>query len=407
MRSLAAAVERLAAGGAVTLSRAPEGYDAFVVAALARGLARAGETRGAALVFVARDGARAQSFVDALGFAAPEVEALLFPSWDCQPYDRVSPNPAISSQRMTVLARLARSRGALERPRVLVVTVNALTQRAPPLKFVADAAFSAAPGNNVRLEELARWLADSGYMRVSSVHDVGDFAARGGILDLYPPGAAAPIRLDFFGDTLESIRAFDPETQLSVGPVARARSRAGQRSAADDRVDPPLPPGLCRRIRRAAPRRRALRGGERGAARDRPRALAAAVLRAHGRAVRLCRRRAVRARRARRGRGAGALRPDRRLLRRAPRRVSGRSRQFRLSAAAARPALSDRGRIRRAARRRAAGAAHAVRGAARRARCLRSAAAGSAATSRPSGSTRTPASSTPPCATSARLAIAA
>ena len=231
MKSLAAAVERLAAGGAVTLSRAPEGYDAFVVAALARGLARAGETRGAALVFVARDGARAQSFVDALGFAAPEVEALLFPSWDCQPYDRVSPNAAISSQRMTVLARLARSRGALERPRVLVVTVNALTQRAPPLKFVADAAFSAAPGNNVRLEELARWLADSGFMRVSSVHDVGEFAARGGILDLYPPGAAAPIRLDFFGDTLESIRAFDPETQLSVGqlraldlaPVSEAR----------------------------------------------------------------------------------------------------------------------------------------------------------------------------------------
>jgi len=219
VRSLAAAVARLAAGGAVTLSRAPEGFDAFVVAALARGLARAGERRGAAVVFVARDGARAQSFVDALGFAAPEVEALLFPSWDCQPYDRVSPNSAISSQRMTVLARLARSRGALERPRVLVVTVNALTQRAPPLSFVADAAFSAAPGNIVRLEELARWLADSGFMRVSSVHDVGEFAARGGILDLYPPGAAAPIRLDFFGDTLESIRAFDPETQLSVGPL--------------------------------------------------------------------------------------------------------------------------------------------------------------------------------------------
>ena len=308
---------------------------------------------------------------------------------------------------MTVLARLARSRGALERPRVLVVTVNALTQRAPPLKFVADAAFSAAPGNNVRLEELARWLADSGYMRVSSVHDVGDFAARGGILDLYPPGArgADPARF------LRRHAGIDPRLRSRDAAqrraVARARSRAGQRSAADDRVDPSLPPGLCRRIRRAAPRRRALRGGERGAARDRPRALAAAVLRAHGHAVRLCRRRAVRARRARRGRGAGALRPDRRLLRRAARRVSRRPRQVRLSAAAARATLSDRGRIRGAARRRAAGAAHAVRGAARRARRFRSAAAGSAATSRPSGSTRTPTSSTPPCATFARLAIAA
>ena len=202
MKKLAAAVERLAAGSAVTLSRAPEGYDAFVVAGLARGLARAGETRSAALVFVARDTARAQAFIDALGFAAPEVEALLFPSWDCQPYDRASPNPATSAQRMTVLARLARSRGALERPRVLVATVGALTQRVAPLSFVAGAAFSAAPGNTVRMEELAQWLTDSGFARVSSVRDVGEFAARGGILDLFPPGAAAPIRLDFFGDAL-------------------------------------------------------------------------------------------------------------------------------------------------------------------------------------------------------------
>ena len=219
MRSLAPAVERLAAGAAVTLCRAPEGFDAFVVAELARGLARAGETRAAALAFVARDGARAQSFVDALGFAAPEVEALYLPSWDCQPYDRVSPNAATSAARMTALARLARSRGARERPRVLVVTVNGLTQRVPPLAFVASAAFSAAPGNSVRMTDLAQWLTDSGYVRASTVRDVGDYAARGGILDLYPPGAPAPIRLDFFGDTLESIRAFDPETQLSVGPL--------------------------------------------------------------------------------------------------------------------------------------------------------------------------------------------
>ena len=158
MSLLAPAIRRLAEGGVVTLARAPEGYDAFVVAELTRALAKAGEDRAVTLVFVARDGLRAQSFIDALGFAAPEVEALHFPSWDCQPYDRVSPNAAISAERMTVLARLARSRGAVERPRILVVSVNALTQRAPPLNFVASAAFSAAPGNSVRMEDLARWL---------------------------------------------------------------------------------------------------------------------------------------------------------------------------------------------------------------------------------------------------------
>ncbi|HEY1453510.1 MAG TPA: CarD family transcriptional regulator, partial [Roseiarcus sp.] len=228
---VAAAIRRLAEGGAVTLARAPEGYDAFVVAELTRALAKSGAERAVTLVFLARDGLRAQGFIDALAFATPEIEALHFPSWDCQPYDRVSPNAAIAAERMTVLARLARTRGAVERPRILVAAVNAMTQRAPPLAFVASAAFSAAPGNSVRTEDLIHWLEANGYARASTVRDVGDYAARGGILDLYPPGAAAPIRLDFFGDTLESIRAFDPETQRSTAqlrsldlvPVSEAR----------------------------------------------------------------------------------------------------------------------------------------------------------------------------------------
>ncbi len=216
---LAPAVRRLAEGGAVTLCRAPEGYDAFIVAELARALAKAGETRAVSLVFAARDSVRAQTFIDALGFAAPEIEALYLPSWDCQPYDRVSPNAAVSAERMTVLARLARTRGAVERPRILVGSVSALTQRVPPLKYVASAAFSAAPGNSVRMDNLALWLQTNGYARASTVREVGEYATRGGILDLYPPGAQAPIRLDFFGDTLESIRTFDPETQRSVGQL--------------------------------------------------------------------------------------------------------------------------------------------------------------------------------------------
>ena len=213
------AIRRLEDGGAVTLSRAPEGYDAFVVAELTRALAQGGEGRAVTLVFVARDGLRAQALIDTLSFAAPEVEALHLPSWDCQPYDRVSPNAAISAERMTALARLARTRGAAERPRILIGSVGALTQRVPPLKYVASAAFSAAPGNSVRMSDLALWLESNGYARASTVRDVGDYASRGGLLDLYPPGAAAPIRLDFFGDALESIRTFDPETQRSVGQL--------------------------------------------------------------------------------------------------------------------------------------------------------------------------------------------
>ena len=155
---IAPAIRRLEEGGAVTLARAPEGYDAFIVAELTRALAKDGEQRAVTLAFVARDSLRAQAFIDALSFAAPEIEALYLPSWDCQPYDRVSPNAAVSAERMTVLARLAKSRGALERPRILVASVNALTQRAPPLAYLKSAAFSAAPGNSVRMEDLTHWL---------------------------------------------------------------------------------------------------------------------------------------------------------------------------------------------------------------------------------------------------------
>ena len=195
MKHLTPAIARLNQGGAITLSAAPEGFDAFVVADLALALAKAGEGRAVALSMIARDGQRAQSFIDTLAFAAPQVEALYLPAWDCQPYDRVSPNAAIAAQRMTALARLARTRGAIERPRILVTTINSLVQRVPALAFVKGAAFSAAPGNSVKMEDLALWLETNGFSRASSVRDVGDYALRGGILDLYAPGARKAVGL--------------------------------------------------------------------------------------------------------------------------------------------------------------------------------------------------------------------
>ncbi len=213
------AAVRLRQRGIITLARAPEGFDAFVVADLARAMAREAESRSVALTFVARDSTRAQSFIDALSFAAPEIEALLLPGWDCQPYDRVSPNAAITAQRMTTLARLALTRGAEARPRILVTTANAITQRVPPKAYVGQSAISATPGNVLRMGDLTAWLEANGFSRGSLVRDVGDYAQRGGILDLFPPGLAAPLRLDFFGDTLESIRVFDVETQRTTSQL--------------------------------------------------------------------------------------------------------------------------------------------------------------------------------------------
>jgi transcription-repair coupling factor (superfamily II helicase) len=213
------AAERILAGDGLTVSSVPDGVDALVAADLARVLAAKGPARPAVLVYVARDGQRQALLENGLAFAAPDVEVLSFPAWDCQPYDRVSPNPAVAARRMTVLARLARSRSGEDRPRILTTTVNAIVQRVPRLKRVAGETFSAAPGNMVDVQELAAWLETNGFQRTSTVRETGEYAVRGGIVDLYAPGVPVPVRLDFFGDTLESIRSFDPETQRTVGQL--------------------------------------------------------------------------------------------------------------------------------------------------------------------------------------------
>jgi transcription-repair coupling factor (superfamily II helicase) len=213
------AIAELTKGGSLTLSSLCDGFDAFCVADLARALARESEDRAVALVHVARDSQRAAAFAEALAFAAPDIEILDFPGWDCQPYDRVSPNASVAARRMVVLSRLARSRSSAERPRILGTTVKAMVQRVAPVSQMAADTFSAAPGNAVDTEALTLWLESNGFVRASTVRDAGEYAVRGGIVDLFAPGMAQPVRLDFFGDTLESIRAFDPESQRTLFPL--------------------------------------------------------------------------------------------------------------------------------------------------------------------------------------------
>ncbi|WP_374547078.1 transcription-repair coupling factor [Rhodoblastus sp.] len=219
MNDLHRACAELEKGRSLILSRAPEGFDAFVAADLARALAKAAEGRSCALVHVARDSQRLRAFREALTFSAPDAEILEFPAWDCQPYDRVSPNSAVAAERMTALARLARTRSSFEKPRLLLTTVAALTQRVPPRKDMAAKSFSATPGASVDLHELAAWLDANGFARASTVRESGEYALRGGIVDLYPPTLPGPVRLDFFGDVLETIRAFDPESQRTTGQL--------------------------------------------------------------------------------------------------------------------------------------------------------------------------------------------
>ncbi|MBS0251437.1 MAG: transcription-repair coupling factor, partial [Proteobacteria bacterium] len=187
----------------------PEGFDGRVIADVTKA-ARSGDLPGIHL-HVARDDRRLDELQAAVAFFAPDVSIVPFPSWDTVPYDRTSPNPEIVSKRITALGKLAV--GGRKKPTLVLTTVNSILQRVPPRSFIRGAVKTIAPGQRLDPADLIRRLEAYGYDRSSTVMEPGEYAQRGGIVDLYPPGRSLPIRLDFFGDQLETIKAFDPETQ--------------------------------------------------------------------------------------------------------------------------------------------------------------------------------------------------
>ena len=195
--------------GAVTVGGAPEGYDATLLAEIA---ARANRP----VIHIARDDRRAAAMAEALGVVARGLPLLRYPAWDCLPYDRVSPAPEIAAQRMATLALLAEG---VDGPAVLLTTVNAAIQRAPARGTVLGASFAATVGRKVDLDALLGYLARMGYNRAQVVGEPGDFAVRGGIVDIFPPGAALPVRLDLFGDMLDGARRFEVATQRTVEKI--------------------------------------------------------------------------------------------------------------------------------------------------------------------------------------------
>jgi transcription-repair coupling factor (superfamily II helicase) len=207
--------ELLAPGRVLTLANVAEGAEGLVVSDLARAIAARPRKPTISLAVICRDGPRMQQLARALEFFAPDLAVMQFPAWDCQPYDRVSPHGAILAQRLTTLARLARLTGS-EKPLIVLTTVNAAVQRVPARDAVAAQALSVAPGHVVPMDSIIAWLEHNGYSRSSTVREPGEYAVRGGILDLFPAGLDQPVRFDFFGDSLESIRSFDAETQRTL-----------------------------------------------------------------------------------------------------------------------------------------------------------------------------------------------
>jgi transcription-repair coupling factor (superfamily II helicase) len=164
-------------------------------------------------IHVARNDTRVEGLKSALAFFAPELEVLVFPAWDCLPYDRISPSAGVTSERIKTLSSLATRKS--DAPLVVLTTVNALIQKVQPRETLSENVFAASTGDSIAREDLQRFLAHNGYYHVGTAAEPGEFAARGSILDIMPAAAEKGFRLDFFGDEIETIKLFDPLTQIS------------------------------------------------------------------------------------------------------------------------------------------------------------------------------------------------
>ena len=169
-----------------------------------------------AILHIVRSDRSLEATANALKFFAPDAEILSFPAWDTMAYDRASPRPAIMAERMKTLAAL--SVGG--RQRIILTTASAVLQKLPPKEIMQKVVFSVKKGEKLRQDELISYLVEQGYTRVGKAMEAGEFAVRGGIMDIIPAGASDGVRLDLFGDEVESIKQFDPMSQISSASLA-------------------------------------------------------------------------------------------------------------------------------------------------------------------------------------------
>ena len=198
--------------GIRTIFGAPSGIDAVEIANMAK--------TGTQILFVARDDVAMAAMEEELSFIAPKIKTVLFPAWDCLPYDRVSPAPSIASGRieaiskMSVMADKGQTNGG---GAVVLTTVSAALQRIPPKAMFGASILQIGKGSDCDIDELSEFLVKNGYRNSHTVVEAGEFARRGGLMDIFPSGAENPVRLDFFGDEVEEIRIFDAISQRTTG----------------------------------------------------------------------------------------------------------------------------------------------------------------------------------------------
>ncbi|WP_343629867.1 transcription-repair coupling factor [Roseateles sp.] len=221
-------------GKRFTLPRPTGSADALLLSRFARQQAAAGRLT---LVVTAEPG-DTQRLEDELKFFAPELRVAVFPDWETLPYDSFSPHQDLISERLATLWRLQQAGGGktvAERDLdiVLLPATTALTRLAPPA-FLAATTFNFRQKQRLDESGLKQQLTLGGYQHVSQVVSPGEYAVRGGLIDLYPMGSPVPYRVDLFGDEVDSIRVFDPDSQRSLYPVPEVRLLPGREFPMDE-----------------------------------------------------------------------------------------------------------------------------------------------------------------------------
>ena len=195
----------------LTLAGVPTGFLPWLAADLAR--AAHGSNRGGRAVAIVADEAAMRALAETVPLFAPEVEVLTFPGWDCLPYDRASPALRVMAERLATLSALQAN---ADKPTLLVATASAATQRVLTPFRIRQLTRRIAEGERIEREALVSQLNALGYQRADTVAEHGEYAVRGSLIDVFPAGEELALRLDFFGDEIDSLRRFDPADQRST-----------------------------------------------------------------------------------------------------------------------------------------------------------------------------------------------
>ncbi|QCB45192.1 transcription-repair coupling factor [Hydrogenophaga sp. PAMC20947] len=224
---------KLNPGKRFTLPRPSGSADALLLAQLAQ----RDKAQGRLTAIVTSDASDAQRLIDEIGFFAPHLRIALFPDWETLPYDSFSPHQDLISERLATLWRI-HTRGDAQHSEgsadvVLVPATTALYRLAPP-SFLAGYTFHFKVKQQLDEAKLKSQLTLAGYQHVTQVVSPGEYAVRGGLIDLFPMGSLVPFRVDLFDDEIDSIRTFDPDSQRSLYPVPEVRLLPGREFPMDD-----------------------------------------------------------------------------------------------------------------------------------------------------------------------------